>query len=35
MSRSALSFSRDLEFVSRTELAKRMGCARADWLLPW
>ena len=32
MSRTALSFSRDLEFVSRTELTKRMGCHPGLWL---
>ena len=30
--RTALSFSRDLEFANETELAKRMGCARCYWL---
>ena len=30
--RTALSFSRDLEFANETELAKRMGCARRYWL---
>jgi hypothetical protein len=30
--RVALSFSRDLEFATETELAKRMGCSRHYWL---
>ena len=30
--RSILSFSRDLEFATEAELAKRMGCERAFWL---
>jgi DNA topoisomerase VI subunit B len=30
--RAILSFSRDLEFASETELAKRMGCERGLWL---
>jgi hypothetical protein len=30
--RTVLSFSRDLEFVSQTELAKRMGCQPSHWL---
>jgi DNA topoisomerase VI subunit B len=30
--RTAFSFSRDLEFASEPELAKRMGCPRALWL---
>jgi DNA topoisomerase VI subunit B len=30
--RLALSFSRDLEFATETELAKRMGCSRCYWL---
>ena len=30
--RTVLSFSRDLEFVSQTELAKRMGCQPERWL---
>jgi signal transduction histidine kinase len=30
--RTVLSFSRDLEFATETELAKRMGVPRADWL---
>ena len=30
--RTALSFSRDLEFATATELAKRMGCPRYGWL---
>jgi DNA topoisomerase VI subunit B len=31
-SRAVLSFSRDLEFATETELAKRMGCSRHYWL---
>jgi hypothetical protein len=30
--RAILSFSRDLEFATEAELAKRMGCARHYWL---
>ena len=30
--RAALSFSRDLEFATEPELAKRMGCTRPLWL---
>jgi hypothetical protein len=30
--RAILSFSRDLEFATETELAKRMGCSRHYWL---
>ncbi len=30
--RTAFSFSRDLEFATEPELAKRMGCPRALWL---
>ena len=30
--RTVLSFSRDLEFVSQTELAKRTGCQPERWL---
>jgi hypothetical protein len=30
--RAILSFSRDLEFATETELAKRMGCERGLWL---
>jgi signal transduction histidine kinase len=30
--RAILSFSRDLEFATETELAKRMGCSRCFWL---
>jgi Histidine kinase-, DNA gyrase B-, and HSP90-like ATPase len=30
--RSILSFSRDLEFATEAELAKRMGCSRGLWL---
>jgi signal transduction histidine kinase len=30
--RTALSFSRDLEFANEAELAKRMGCSRHYWL---
>jgi hypothetical protein len=29
---TAFSFSRDLEFASEAELAKRMGCPRRLWL---
>ena len=32
MTRNALSFRRELEFVEETELAKRMGCPRYQWL---
>ena len=32
VTRAALSFSRDLEFATETELAKRMGCSRHYWL---
>jgi signal transduction histidine kinase len=31
-SRTVLSFSRDLEFATETELAKRMGCQKHHWL---
>jgi hypothetical protein len=30
--RVVLSFSRDLEFATETELAKRMGCQKHYWL---
>ena len=30
--RAILSFSRDLEFATEPELAKRMGCPRTLWL---
>src|SRR6476659_5877870 len=32
ITRSALSFSRDLEFATEPELTKRMGCTRSLWM---